>query len=154
MGCHINVKVSHKNDWKYNHSNLLFPVKSIRHNVSHLGPYTPHFGVSYHGTMYDVKKISFSKCVLNWYFIIVLTLLYGFAYVWKQIWLVSDLKVRYVLCKTIWCLSIRKVSKDFQTESTLIYFIKLQMKKLVKFFANFILQKTPNEIQILFFIMV
>ena len=100
------------------------------------------------------KNISFSKCVLNWYFIIVLTLLYGFAYVWKQIWLVSDLKVRYVLCKTIWCLFIRKVSKDFQTESTLIYFIKLQMKKLVKFFANFILQKTPNEIQILFFIMV
>ena len=47
----INVEVSHKNDWKYNHSNLLFPVKSIRHNVSHLGPYTPHFGVSYHGTM-------------------------------------------------------------------------------------------------------
>ena len=100
------------------------------------------------------KKISFSKCVQNWYFIIVLTLLYGFAYVWKKIWLVSDLKVRFVLCKTIWCLFIRKVSKDFQTESTLIYFIKLQMKKLVKFFANFILQKTPNEIQILFFIII
>ena len=42
----------HKNGWKYNHSNLLFPVNSIRHNVTPGSIYIPlNLGCLYHGTM-------------------------------------------------------------------------------------------------------
>ena len=35
----------HKNGWKYNHSNLLFPVNSIRHNVTPGSIYPSIWGV-------------------------------------------------------------------------------------------------------------